>query len=249
MVSHALPDRSGIAQGADQALLRLSPTGIERFLLGAPVVLAVASFLMHLAVHARGAEALALLDVGDEVSLPTWFETLQFAIAAVVMFFCARTAGPMSKRCHVLSTVMLAMSIDEAASLHERIGSDLRELVGATGFLYYVWVVPALMLVAVLGVYLLPLIRSLPNGIGLRVILSGVIFVGGAAFLELLAGPEAEARGTRTLLSISLSAAEELLEMTGVSLFIGAILRHLVGQVFPVAITPMPARVPEPRRS
>jgi hypothetical protein len=33
-----------------------------------------------------------------------------------------------------------------------------------------------------------------------------------------------------------------------VSLFIGAILRHLAGSLFPLAITPMAARIPEPPR-
>ncbi len=219
------------------AAIALSPRAVEAVLVAISLILAVASYAMHLVVRSRGGETLALLDVGDEVSLGTWFETLQFAIAAVVLLFGGRLAAPLARRWYVLSGVMLALSVDEAASMHERLGSGLREVVDAGGWLYYIWVIPALVFVAIVALYELPWLRSLPSDIARRVIVAGVVFVGGAAFMELLAGPEAEANGTGTLLSISFSAVEELCEMIGLSLFIGAILRHLSGHLLSIAVS------------
>ncbi len=241
-------ESASAAAPSGSATLAVAPRTVEAALVGASLLLGVASYAMHLVVRARGGETLALLDVGDEVSLGTWFETLLFAIAAVVLLFGGRSAANLSTRWYVLSGVMLALSIDEAASMHERLGSGLRDIVDASGWLYYIWVVPALVFVAAVALYELPWLRSLPTDVAKRVVLSGVVFVGGAAFMELLAGPEAEANGTGTLLSISFSAVEELCEMVGLSLFIGAILRHLSGRLLSIAVKSSDGRALGARR-
>ena len=248
MRNSADQQRPGILAAADNgAVVAVSPRTVEVVLVAISVILGIASYIMHLTVRARGGESLALLDVGDEVSLGTWFETLLFAVAAVVLLFGGRTAGRMATRWYVLSGVMLLLSIDEAASMHERLGSTLRDIVDSGGWLYYIWVIPALVFVAAVATYELPWLRSLRSDIARRVVVAGLVFVGGAAFMELLAGPEAEANGTGTLLSISYSAVEELFEMIGLSLFVGAILRHLTGCLLSIRVNPVDARIPAPR--
>ena len=113
----------------------ISPRTVEVVLIVISLILGVVSYAMHLMVRATGGNTLALVDVGDEVSLGTWFETLLFAIAAVVLFFGGRAAGSMATRWYVLSGVMLMLSIDEAASMHERLGSALRDIVDSGGWL------------------------------------------------------------------------------------------------------------------
>ena len=210
--------------------IELSPRYVRQFLVGTSIFLAIVSYSAHLVARSRDADSIALLDVGDEVSIGTWFETLLFACAALALLFGGRATSTFRSRWYVLAAVMMLLSIDEAASMHERLGSGLRDVVGASGILYYVWVIPALVFVAILAVYEIPWLRSLPPTTARRVVVAGALFVAGAAFLELAAGPEAEAKGTDTLLSISLTGVEELLEMIGLSLFIFAIVDHLSGR-------------------
>lgn len=194
--------------------------------------LSMASYAMHLATRAADVGSIAALDVGDEVSLPTWFGSGLFLVAALVLLVGRQHAlatGASARGWLSLAVVMLALSIDEAVSLHERFGSALRDLTGATGFFYYIWVFPALAFVAVVGVMQLRWLAGLPSTTRRFVVLGGVVFVLGAAGLELLAGAGDEANGTETLLSVTMTAVEELAEMAGLSIFIVALLDHVAG--------------------
>ena len=129
----------------------------------------------------------------------------------------------------LLAVVMVALSIDEAVSVHERLGSALRDELHTTGVLYYVWVVPALAFVGVLALVQLRWWLAFPTRTRVLLALAAVVFVGGAAGLEVLAGLGDETDGTATLLSVTLTALEELLEMAGLSLFVVVLVEDLAG--------------------
>ncbi len=199
------------------------------------LALSLASYAMHLLTRAADVGTVAALDVGDEVSLATWFETLLFMVAALVLLLGAHRAaeqdGP-TRGWLFLAVVMIGLSIDEAVSVHERLGSALRDLLDTSGVLYYVWVVPAVLFAAVVALVELRWLRALPVRTRTLVILGGVIFVAGAAGLEILAGAGDEAYGTETLRSVTLTAVEELAEMAGLTVFVVALLDHLAGSRF-----------------
>lgn len=201
-------------------------------LVGLSLGLSVASFTMHLLTRAADVGTIAALDVGDEVSLPTWFETLLFLLAALVLLLGAhraRSDGTPARGWTLLAVVMAGLSIDEAVSVHERLGSALRDLLHTSGALYYVWVVPAMVLVGVVALLQLRWWLAFPARTRLLLALAAVVFVGGAAGLEVVAGLSDETEGTATLLSVTLTAVEELLEMVGLSLFVVALLENLAG--------------------
>lgn len=217
------------------ALFQVRVRSVALVLGGLTVGLSVASYAMHLLTRAADVGTVAALDVGDEVSLGTWFETLLFVLAAVVLLLGARGAVERDEPTRgwtLLAVVMVGLSIDEAVSVHERLGSALRDLLDTGGVLYYVWVVPALAFVAVVALVEVPWLRALPSRTRSLVLLAGVVFVAGAAGFELLAGAGDEARGTATLVSVSLSAGEELAEMAGLTILVVALLAHLVGERF-----------------
>lgn len=198
---------------------------------GVTVALAVASYSMHLVTMAAGADSIATLDVGDEVSIGTWFESLLFLLAAGALWLAGRQ-DPTTGRLfgwNSLAVVMIALSIDEAASLHERFGDVLEETVESGGYLHYIWVVPGMIFTA--GVLLghLGWLRSLDPALRRGMVLGGAVFVLGAVGFEVAAGPLAEAGKDDTLALVSLIAIEEFLEMAGLSVFIVAVLRHLRG--------------------
>lgn len=214
---------------------------LARWLVVTVLSLSAASYVMHLATRAADVGTIAALDVGDEVSLATWFQTLLFLAVAATLGIGrhrARARHEATRGWDFLAVVMVGLSIDEAVSVHERVGSALRDVLDTGGYLYYVWVVPALILAALVALVELGWLRALPVSTRRLVLLSGVIFVLGAAGLEIIAGVGDEANGTQTLTSVTLSAIEELAEMTGLSLMVVALLRHLAGHSITVAVRP-----------
>lgn len=215
----------------------ISAGGVRRVLLAISCLLAVVSYTMHLVLRWQGRGAIAALDVGDEVSIPTLFETLLFLVAGLLALALTRLdCQGHTGRVRLLGIVMIALAIDESASLHERAGSALRDAFSTGGILYYVWVVPAVVFAGLVALWEIPWLRSLPAGIRRSVVAAGALFVMSAGGLELLAGPGDEVDGSATLTSISLTAFEELGEMVAVTLLIGALLELLGGATIGVRV-------------
>ncbi len=207
--------------------VRLPISGIRRILVGSSIGLAIASYTSHLIQRRRGGGSIALFDVGDEVSLGTWFETAEFMIAAIVvasLLLADVTEAHLKNRVRLLAVVMFALSVDESVSIHERMGSALRDVVSSSGYLYYIWVIPAVVAALALAVWEIPWLRSLPSSVRNRVLGSGMLFVACGGGLELLAGPDDEVNGTATMRSLTLTAIEELGEMLALAFFIVALL-------------------------
>ncbi len=218
-------DRSTSDQSTD---VRLSVSVAGRVLFGSTLTIAVLSYASHMVQRARNGSSIALLDVGDEVSIGTWFETAQFMIAALVtisLLSTGVTPAHLANRVRVLAAALFVLSIDESVSIHERIGSALRDALSTTGYLYYIWVIPAVAAALVLAAWEIPWLRSLPKNVRDKVLGSGMLFVACAGGLELLAGADDEESGTSTLRSITLTAFEELGEMLALSIFIVALLQ------------------------
>ena len=193
--------------------------------------LGVVSYAMHLITRAVGADPIETLDVGDEVSLGTWYESLLFVVAAAALFLAGRQEPPSNRLFgwNSLAAVMAFLSIDEAASLHERFGNVLEGVIESGGYLHQLWVVPGV--IFTVGVLLghLGWLRRVPPATRRGMLVGGALFVLGAVGFELLAGPLAEAGDDDTLAMITLIAIEEFLEMIGLSVFILAVLGHLRG--------------------
>ena len=215
----------------------VSARACGRVLLLASCSFAVVSFSMHLVHRWNGWEPIAAVDVGDEVSIPTLFETIQLLVAGLLALALAR-GGPSkhARRVRFLGIVLVGLSIDESASIHERLGSALRDVLSTEGLLYYVWVVPAVVFAGAVALWEIPWLRSLPRTARRSIVAAGVLFVMSAGGLELLAGPGDEANGSSTMTSISLTALEELGEMVALSLLIGALLELLAGATIGIRV-------------
>jgi hypothetical protein len=201
------------------------------WLAGLTVGLAVVSYTMHLVTRAAGTGSIAALDVGDEVSLGTWYESALFLFAALALFFAGRHEAPSGNifGWNSLSGVMVLLSIDEAVSVHERFGGVVEKVVDGSGYLHYIWVVPGLIFTAVVLLGHLRWLRSLRPGTRNGMVLGGALFVLGAVGLEIAAGPLAET-DEDTLTLVTLIGIEEFLEMAGLSVFIVTVLRHIRGR-------------------
>lgn len=193
------------------------------------VVLHVASFpLDGQAGLDRTRGILRQFDLNGEGNLGAWFESFLLLCSAVTVALIALDArergNPMAARWGVFAAGLLAMAVDETAQLHNLASAGLRNALGTDGFLYHAWVLPALVVVAVGCVYLLPLVREVPLEFQGRLFLAGAVYVGGAVGLEILGGP-LRALGKESLAYQMIMTLEEVCELAGLLLLMATLFR------------------------
>jgi hypothetical protein len=200
----------------------------------AAIVLAL-GIARELAVYFLGTETF----VGDlrhfaldrERNLPTWYGTLTMAAASGLLAILAALSHSHDPRNRLawslLAIIFILLSLDEAASFHEALDAVLRDSFQLSGFLTFPWVIIAAPLVLALGVFLIPFLLRLPRRTAVRFFIAGAIFLSGALGLEFIGGYYASIGGWEYLPFKILSAAEECLEITGMTLFVTSLLQHL----------------------
>lgn len=168
-----------------------------------------------------------LFSLSYEQNVPTFYSAMLLLACSLLLALVAAGARAHGERFvrhwWVLAAGFLYIAVDEVLEFHEQL-SKLKEL---GGVLHFSWVVPAGILVLVLGVAYIPFLRALPRSIALRFVISGAIYVGGAVGMELPLGWWTVHHGEDNLGYGLIDALEEALEMIGLNLFLFTLLDHL----------------------
>ncbi len=99
---------------------------------------------------------------------------------------------------------------------------------GKVGFLYFAWVLPYLLLLIIAVFCFRKFILSLPYDTLRNFFIAGAIFITGAVGIELIEAKMTEDVGHKAHIAYKIAITiEETLEMTGIILFIKALLLHL----------------------
>ena len=168
--------------------------------------------------------------VDGEGNIPAWYSASLLLLCSILLaaITAAHKQQPGGRAAHwlILSAIFLFLSLDETVQLHELSIAPLRSALGATGLLYYAWILPAAVCVALFVLAYLPFLRNLPARTRQLFLLAGAVFVGGAMGVEALSGWHASSHGEHNLTYHLIITLEELLEMAGVVLFIYALLDY-----------------------
>ena len=164
-----------------------------------------------------------------EQNFPTWYVASLLLLCSVLLGLIA-CAKQRRKAAHVghwwtLAAAFLYISLDETTEIHEQ-ASDWFDL---GGFLYFGWVIPASIVVAVLGLSYLKFLAHLPRKTRNQFILAGAIYVGGALGTEFLLGYWTNLHGRRNLGYGLIDWVQESMELFGVSLFLFSLTEYLGG--------------------
>lgn len=196
-------------------------------LLIAHVTGAVASHVFH---HQQVFGLVDSFDMNVENNVPTFFSAFILVTSAVLLAIITSqsTADRHAANWRWLVIIFAFMAIDEDASLHELLIEPVRDLLPVTGPLYFAWVIPYGLAVLAIGVLYLRFVWSLTARTRGLFIAAGSLYLAGALGFESIGGWYFSLHGEVEDLPYSLLvAAEEFLEMSGIILFIYALLDYL----------------------
>ena len=188
-------------------------------------------------------------DASSEANIPTYFSSLILFISAVILYVIYKAATKESgkkKYWQVLMFIFAWLSVDETASIHEQFGKIGKTLHLHSDYLYYSWIIPFIPVAIFAFFFFLRFLFKLPYSTRILFIISGFIYAGATMGFELFEGKIAKQYGSNTLNYLLLSATEEFLEMTGVIIFIYALLRYAAVTYPTLFLTVTSRKVAEP---
>lgn len=174
-----------------------------------------------------------VFDFNTEANLPTLFSTLLLVMASVLLAYThvLKAGKTLFSHWSVLSAVFLFLAIDENISLHEGLNVVLKQIFPFDGYLFYPWVLPYCLLFGMGALIYFPFLLKLPRPTFRIFLISGALFVTGAAGLEMLEGRQDSLYGHSNPLTALWYTVEETFEMSGVALFLNGLLRYLAGEL------------------
>jgi hypothetical protein len=184
---------------------------------------------MRILTHFLGMEIneslLRLFDTAEEANITSWFSSVLLFIAALLVLLISRIKkwqmDVFARHWSMLAVLFFFLSLDETAGLHEMTIQPLRNALGASGALYFTWVVLVIPLIVILGIVFLRFLMNLPVRTRLQFVIAGAVFFAGAVGFELLGGLFHDRGFYRILI-----ATEETLENIGTGIFIVSLLSY-----------------------
>src|SRR5262245_18430826 len=187
--------------------------------------------------------------LGSESSIPNWFSTILLLACAAVLFVIGSGAPRAdAMRWRVLGAVFVALSLDEAAALHDlaspvfaSVFTRLATVVGGPVVALarkpnYAWEIPGAIVAAVVGLAYVPFLARLPRSTRNGFVLAGIVYVGAAVGIDFVEGWYSGLHGPRNPVFVALLTCEETLEMVGASIFLYALLRYAEAEIGEVRI-------------
>lgn len=173
-----------------------------------------------------------LFDVDGERNVPSFFSftIIMFSVGLLAFIAAHQPRGVKPHRAYWagLALVFSYLALDEGFELHERVARYAGTWVHARELSVYLWLVPyaigCLAFLIIYGRFLAQLQREDK----LNILLAGIVYVAGAAGAEVIGALYVHVFHTEHALGYDIeSAIEESLEMTGMILFVYALLRYI----------------------
>ncbi|MBW4574805.1 MAG: hypothetical protein KME08_05915 [Aphanothece sp. CMT-3BRIN-NPC111] len=170
-------------------------------------------------------------NVDAEGSLPTVYSGLALLFSSILLALIGNAPqtkiARYARKWKILSWVFLYLSLDELLGFHDLLNKPLRKFFNLSGFFHFSWVIPIGILVVILAISYIKFIFHLPLKVRILFIVAGLVYVFGAIGLEMINGNYAAVYGEKNFTYQLLVTIEEFLEMTGIVIFINALLYYM----------------------
>ena len=173
-----------------------------------------------------------LFNLDRELNFPTWYSALTIVFCAILLRIIAlgkqQQGDRYARDWRLLSVIFFILAIDEVVSIHEiLIIPEVSEALNLPWFLHSMWVIPGTVFVAWFVRRFSKFVRHLPSKSRRQFILAACIYIGGALVMEMIGSHFAESIGQQHILYAAIATVEEVLEMTGIIIFISALLHYM----------------------
>ena len=217
-----------------QIKIALCVEKVVKYLVISMVFFAIVSTGIQLAKYVFNfdSEWLDLFNLDRELNLPTWYSAFMIGFCAILLRIIAigkkQQGDRYTKDWKLLSTIFCLMAIDEVISLHEIfIIPEVSEALNLPWFLHSMWVIPGSLFVIWFLRRYSRFVKHLPTKSKQRFMLAAGIYISGALVMEMIGSHFAESIGQQHLTYALIATVEEILEMTGIIVFIHSLLYYL----------------------
>jgi len=217
------------------AIINIKPKKVV-FILGFIIILLVfASVVVQLMKFAAGSKSLyglaSRFDLDGEGNIPNYFSSILLLFSAFLLAIIAaikkKGNKPYAYHWVFLSIIFVHLSIDEMICIHESWIRSMRIIFDAKGIFYFAWVIPGLVVVLVLAAFFYRFLFNLVLKSRLLFMIAAIVYVGGVLGCELIGGWYVFHFGKINFTYNMIAMIEEVLEMTGIVLFIYALLEYM----------------------
>lgn len=200
---------------------------VKKWLIIIPTVIVILGCIREWLLLVYDVQGTSVFGLNREQNIGAWYSSLLIFASAILLMIAGRRASRVKDKDTVhwyfLSCVFVALSFDEACSVHEMVMVVLQDSLHTTGPLLYAWVIPALIMVPLFAIAYIPFLRRIRSPYGAWIFISGAIFVTGALGMEMIEGIVSEDKVAFTISFL----IEESLELVGMTSFFLAILSYL----------------------
>lgn len=224
-----------VRPGGDELVLWATPKRVAGLLVAAIASLGAAGIFARAAILLTSdpatLEIARRFDLDLENNVPAWFSSMGLLVASGLLGLIAigkRRAG-CRFRWHWgwLAVIFLVLSIDEAVYMHEILRGPLHKRWQLDGLLFFAWVIPGTIAVLLFGAAYWRFLLHLEGRTRALFVAAFTCYVGGALGLEAVGGALVQVHGYESLRYSAVMFCEEILEMTGVAIFIYALVDSL----------------------
>jgi len=170
-----------------------------------------------------------LFNFDREANIPTLFSVLLLLFSGIAFllnrFF--EQDKKLFKGWAIISILFLYLSVDEGSQIHESIMDIIRIFYHGSGAFYFVWVIPAIALVATLFVVLFRFYFLLPESFRKQLLIGFSVYLAGAIIMEMVGGFYVSNFGDASITYPLFIVIEESLEIFGSIIILIASLNNL----------------------
>ncbi|MGD1903423.1 MAG: hypothetical protein ACFB9N_14415 [Geitlerinemataceae cyanobacterium] len=182
--------------------------------------------------------------MNEEMNIPTLFSVGLLLTASLLLgaiaYLAKRNDRKRFRNWRRLCVLFAIFALDELLSFHEGFSKVLTPILEENaldfGFLYHSWVLVGAAFAGVIFLVFIRFVLGLPTFFRNAFILSGLVFVSGSIGMEMINGAWL-AMAERGFVYDVLTGIEEALEMSGVVIFIYALMTYLQTQLYQVTVT------------
>lgn len=172
-------------------------------------------------------------------NLPTWYQSSTLLLCSFLLLIIAlirrEVKDKYSRFWGMMALGFLYLSMDEAVAIHEQITVPLRHALDAHGIFFFSWVIPIIILIPIALAISFKFLKDLPSWLFIMFVVAGVIYLSGALGMEMIGASYYEKNiepfgNTINFTYCLLTTFEEVLEMSGMIVFIYALTTYLTSE-------------------